>query len=92
MRPDYSNIAFDRNLVCKINGTEEPEGSGWMSSEQIPILPVFGPEHRKNLEHLDFVSGIPPFLRGPYGSMYAVRPWTIRQYAGFSTAEESNAF
>lgn len=92
MRPDYSHIAFDRNLVCKINGTEEPEGSGWMSSEQIPILPVFGPEHRKNLEHLDFVSGIPPFLRGPYGSMYAVRPWTIRQYAGFSTAEESNAF
>ncbi|MBK6902684.1 MAG: methylmalonyl-CoA mutase [Saprospirales bacterium] len=92
MRPDYSNIAFDRNLVCKINGTEEPEGSGWMSSEQIPILPVFGPEHRKNQEHLDFVSGIPPFLRGPYGSMYAVRPWTIRQYAGFSTAEESNAF
>jgi len=92
MRPDYSKIKFVRNLIYKIEGSDEPMGSGWMSSELIPILPVFGPGHRKGLQHLDYVSGIPPFLRGPYASMFAVRPWTIRQYAGFSTAEESNAF
>ncbi|WP_324719643.1 methylmalonyl-CoA mutase family protein, partial [Salinimicrobium sp. HB62] len=46
----------------------------------------------ENLEHLNFAAGIPPFLRGPYSTMYVMRPWTIRQYAGFSTAEESNAF
>lgn len=44
------------------------------------------------MEHLDYVAGIPPYLRGPYSAMYPLRPWTIRQYAGFSTAEESNAF
>ena len=92
MRPDFSQVPFDRNRIYKIKGTEGIGETGWTSSEQIPIPPLAGPGHRKNLLHLDFVSGIPPFLRGPYGSMYAVRPWTIRQYAGFSTAEASNAF
>ncbi|MBK8493011.1 MAG: methylmalonyl-CoA mutase [Saprospirales bacterium] len=92
MRPDYSKLPYDRNRVYKIKGSEGTGGNGWATSEQIQILHVFGSEQRKGLEHLDFVSGIPPFLRGPYGSMYAIRPWTIRQYAGFSTAEESNAF
>jgi len=50
------------------------------------------PEDMKDLEHLEYAAGIPPFLRGPYSTMYVMRPWTIRQYAGFSTAEESNAF
>lgn len=60
--------------------------------EQIDLRPLYTAEDVKNCEHLDTMPGLPPFLRGPYGSMYASRPWTVRQYAGFSTAEESNAF
>ena len=60
--------------------------------EQINIQPVYTKEDLENMEHLDFTAGLPPFLRGPYSMMYPFRPWTIRQYAGFSTAEESNAF
>jgi methylmalonyl-CoA mutase len=60
--------------------------------EEIPLKPFYTPVDTEKLEHLHFAAGIPPYLRGPYGSMYAIRPWTIRQYAGFSTAEESNAF
>jgi methylmalonyl-CoA mutase len=63
-----------------------------ISHEQIQLRSHYGYESAKNLDHLAYVSGIPPFLRGPYGSMYSIKPWTIRQYAGFSTAEESNAF
>lgn len=64
----------------------------WPSPEGIAIPSRFGRADGEALPHRDFVAGIPPFLRGPYSSMYVVRPWTIRQYAGFSTAEESNAF
>jgi methylmalonyl-CoA mutase len=60
--------------------------------EEIPLKSFYTPVDTRQLEHLHFAAGIPPYLRGPYGSMYAIRPWTIRQYAGFSTAEESNAF
>jgi methylmalonyl-CoA mutase len=60
--------------------------------EQIDLRPLYTADDIKNCEHLDMMPGLPPFLRGPYGSMYASRPWTVRQYAGFSTAEESNAF
>ena len=60
--------------------------------EQIDLQPLYTAEDIKNCEHLDTMPGIAPYLRGPYGSMYVVRPWTVRQYAGFSTAEESNAF
>jgi len=60
--------------------------------ERIKIKPLYTKSDIKDFEHLDYISGIPPFLRGPYSSMYVTRPWTIRQYAGFSTAEESNAF
>lgn len=56
------------------------------------MKPQFGLEDLAGLKHLGYVAGIPPYLRGPYASMYAIRPWTVRQYAGFSTAEESNAF
>lgn len=62
------------------------------SMEHIDILPLYEPGMLKEFEHLDFTAGIAPFLRGPYPAMYASQPWTIRQYAGFSTAEESNAF
>ncbi|GEP36712.1 methylmalonyl-CoA mutase [Nocardioides psychrotolerans] len=64
----------------------------WTSPEGIDILPVYGPEHLEGLDALDTLPGLSPFLRGPYPTMYTTQPWTIRQYAGFSTAEESNAF
>ncbi len=64
----------------------------WTTPELIPVKPVYTAEDLKGMEHLDYVAGIPPYLRGPYSAMYPLRPWTIRQYAGFSTAEESNAF
>ena len=64
----------------------------WMTLEQIPVAPLYTPRDLEPVEHLDFSAGIPPFLRGPYATMYVLKPWTIRQYAGFSTATESNAF
>jgi len=65
---------------------------GFTTNEKIDIKNIYSKSDIENLEHLDFAAGIPPYLRGPYSSMYVGRPWTIRQYAGFSTAEESNAF
>ncbi|GAB4377254.1 MAG: methylmalonyl-CoA mutase [Calditrichia bacterium] len=64
----------------------------WLTNEQILVKPLYTPEDGKDYQHLNYVAGLPPFLRGPYATMYKMRPWTIRQYAGFSTAEESNAF
>ena len=64
----------------------------WLSPEGIEILPTYGPEHLEGLDALDTYPGLSPFLRGPYPTMYTTQPWTVRQYAGFSTAEESNAF
>ncbi len=64
----------------------------WETNEKIKVKPLYTQDDLIGMEHLGFMSGIPPYLRGPYGSMYVTRPWTIRQYAGFSTAEESNAF
>jgi methylmalonyl-CoA mutase len=69
----------------------EPDDS-WMTAEHIPVKPLFTKADLEGMEHLSYAAGIPPYLRGPYSAMYAIRPWTIRQYAGFSTAEESNAF
>ena len=60
--------------------------------ENITVKPLYTDEDVEGIAHLPYLSGIPPFLRGPYSTMYRTRPWTIRQYAGFSTAEESNAF
>jgi methylmalonyl-CoA mutase len=64
----------------------------WKTMEQIPVAPLYTAQDQSGLEHLDFTAGVPPFLRGPYATMYVTQPWTVRQYAGFSTAEESNAF
>ncbi|HRR93634.1 MAG TPA: methylmalonyl-CoA mutase [Bacteroidales bacterium] len=64
----------------------------WMTPEQIEVKGAYGPEDLKDAGHLGYAAGIPPFLRGPYSGMYTMVPWTIRQYAGFSTAEDSNAF
>lgn len=64
----------------------------WITPEMIPIKSVYGKDDLEGMEHLGYAAGVPPYLRGPYSGMYAMMPWTIRQYAGFSTAEESNAF
>ncbi len=64
----------------------------WTPAEGIAVKPVYTAADAQSLKHLRFAAGLPPFLRGPYASMYVQQPWTIRQYAGFSTAEESNAF
>lgn len=64
----------------------------WETMEKIPVKPLYTKNDLENLDHKDYFSGLPPFLRGPYSTMYVQRPWTVRQYAGFSTAEESNAF
>src|SRR5687768_9780740 len=78
-------------LVTGASAPSSTDGS-WHSPEGIAILPVYGPEHIEGLDALDTWPGLSPFLRGPYPTMYTTQPWTIRQYAGFSTAEESNAF
>ncbi|MFD1095508.1 methylmalonyl-CoA mutase [Salegentibacter chungangensis] len=71
---------------------KEGEGKLFETPEEIDLKPSYFREDIKDLKHLNFAAGIPPYLRGPYSTMYVSRPWTIRQYAGFSTAEESNAF
>jgi methylmalonyl-CoA mutase len=96
MRPNFRNIdirnagfaAADATEWAKTNGIE----AGWKTPEHIQVKSVYTKEDLEGMEHLHYASGLPPYLRGPYSGMYAMRPWTIRQYAGFSTAEESNAF
>ena len=85
-RLDFKNAA----IVSKAKSL--PTQNPWMSPEGIDIKPEYSLSDLKYVEHLNFVAGIPPFLRGPYSTMHVSRPWTIRQYAGFSTAEDSNAF
>jgi methylmalonyl-CoA mutase len=64
----------------------------WITAEQIPVKGAYGKDDLDGMEHLGYAAGLPPYLRGPYSSMFTIQPWTIRQYAGFSTAEDSNAF
>lgn len=88
MKPDFKNIQFQNEAVAAAPKSE----SNWLTPEQIPVKPIYTKEDLEGLEHLHYAAGVAPFLRGPYSVMYTLRPWTIRQYAGFSTAEESNAF
>lgn len=88
MKPDFSKIKYNKTQSQKDSTTI----SEWETAEGIPVHSYYRHENIADLEHIGSVAGIPPYLRGPYSSMYAGRPWTIRQYAGFSTAEESNAF
>src|ERR1039458_10339840 len=88
MRPDFSKI----DLKPTVERATARASSEWLSPEHIPVKGFYTHEDLKGLEHLEYAAGIPPYLRGPYSTMYVMRPWTIRQYAGFSTAEESNAF
>ncbi len=91
MRPDFSQIEYAPPAIRNPQ-SEIPDREPWMTPEQIPVPAAFSARDLDGIEHLDYAAGLPPFLRGPYSAMYAVRPWTIRQYAGFSTAEASNAF
>jgi methylmalonyl-CoA mutase len=86
MKPDFKNIDIERDAFSKEHGAI-PTGEEWITPELIPVKPVYTKEDLEGLEHLNYVSGLPPFLRGPYSAMYPMRPWTIRQYAGFSTAK-----
>jgi methylmalonyl-CoA mutase len=90
MKPNFNNIDVS-NITSSGAATLQTE-ENWLTPEQIPVKPFYEKNDWKGMEHLQYAAGIPPFLRGPYSSMYVTRPWTIRQYAGFSTAEESNAF
>jgi methylmalonyl-CoA mutase len=85
--------ATSSNGHAQANGhAQESDTGAWPTPEQIDVRPVYGPDALDGLDHLEYAAGIPPYLRGPYSTMYNFRPWTIRQYAGFSTAEASNAF
>ncbi len=90
MKPDFKNI----DITAGTCGPKPAVNSAadWQTPELIPVKSVYTAADLEGLEHLNYMSGIPPFLRGPYSAMYPLRPWTIRQYAGFSTAAESNAF
>ncbi len=87
-RKDFSKTSWSAPKVER----SKPADNKWTTPEGIVIKRVYTEEDRNKLGHTSFVAGVTPYLRGPYGSMYVSRPWTIRQYAGFSTAEESNAF
>ena len=96
MRPnfryaDLKSLELYKNDSRKIDRGDKPE-SEWITPEGIPVKSFYTQDDLSGMEHLDFAAGIPPFLRGPYPGMYTMMPWTIRQYAGFSTAEDSNAF
>ena len=90
--PLDADAAADAPATGPGTARREPTREPWRAPEGIDILPVYGPEHLEGLDALDTWPGLSPFLRGPYPTMYTTQPWTIRQYAGFSTAEESNAF
>ncbi|MDD2634710.1 MAG: methylmalonyl-CoA mutase [Bacteroidales bacterium] len=96
MNPNYKNINITSKPVRKLSGKDWQKKNSikkdWLTAEQIPVKKAYTAEDLEKMEHLEYAAGLPPFLRGPYSTMYVMRPWTIRQYAGFSTAEESNAF
>ena len=101
--PDFSDIPFDAAAAQAGNGAawasrfatdvgKAPDELLWETPEMIPVKRLYSAADLEGLDHLDTMPGLPPFLRGPYSTMYVTRPWTVRQYAGFSTAEASNAF
>jgi len=101
-KPQFKQIDFEPRLSSRTFGEwkEQVEAATgrslqewvWRTMEQIDVRPLYGADDLEGMDHLDYRPGLPPFLRGPYATMYVQRPWTVRQYAGFSTAEESNAF
>jgi methylmalonyl-CoA mutase len=88
--PSFVEVKFDSR-----NGSGAPApatADTWQTPEGIAVKPAYGPSDLEALDFLDGLPGVPPYLRGPYPTMYVQRPWTVRQYSGFSTAEDSNAF
>ena len=86
--PDFAKVIFANAPMPAPAGAAAP----WQTPEGIPVKPVYGPQDVAGIDFLDTFPGLPPYLRGPYPTMYVTQPWTIRQYAGFSSAEDSNAF
>ncbi|NTU58857.1 MAG: methylmalonyl-CoA mutase [Chlorobiaceae bacterium] len=89
MRPDFSTID---PYKTETSSNQKGADTSWMTLEGIPVYAHYDSSALEGVEHLDFAPGFPPFTAGPYATMYSTKPWTIRQYAGFSTAEESNRF
>ena len=89
-RPDFNQV--DIHQFFSVKAAVEQQSSTWSTPEQIDLKTQYSASDIEGLRHHEFTAGLPPFIGGPYAGMYALRPWTIRQYAGFSTAEESNAF
>ena len=102
MKPDFTKIPYEAPQAKATQGDwaarfkaetgKEVDEVVNQTMEQIQVEPLYCKDSYRDMEHLDYTAGIEPYLRGPYATMYAFRPWTVRQYAGFSTAEESNAF
>jgi len=90
--PDFTTIALDSGAAAVGSAPMGSSAEGWMTPEGLALKPVYTAADTAGLDFLDTMPGVAPFLRGPYPAMYALQPWTIRQYAGFSTAEDSNAF
>ncbi|MGB6345789.1 MAG: methylmalonyl-CoA mutase [Methyloceanibacter sp.] len=87
--PAFAEINLDLKPGA---GNASSEANAWDTPEGIAVKPIYGPKDLEGLDFLDGLPGVPPYLRGPYPTMYVQRPWTVRQYSGFSTAEDSNAF
>ena len=92
MRPKFNDIDYTKGAAPKCGFACNKEEELWHTPEKIDVKPLYTAADLEGMEHLNYAAGIAPFLRGPYSTMYVNKPWTIRQYAGFSTAEESNAF
>jgi methylmalonyl-CoA mutase len=99
--PDFTRVALGAprpgdlaawQAEARAAGLGDPDTLRWRTNEQLDVAPLYAAADVAGCEHVAYTAGLPPFLRGPYATMYLVRPWTVRQYAGFSTAEESNAF
>jgi methylmalonyl-CoA mutase len=96
--PDFSGVELEYRGRHEggVEAWQKAAGAGaqqaWKTPEGVSVRPLYSTEDLEGLDHLGSMPGFPPFVRGPYTTMYARRPWTIRQYAGFSTAEDSNAF
>ena len=84
MRPKFNDIEYKGGAACGAQVNEE-----WNTPEKIVVKTNYSEKDLEGMEHLNYAAGVAPFLRGPYSTMYVQKPWTIRQYAGFSTAEES---
>ena len=92
MRPKFNDIDYTKGAAPQCACAAPKEEELWHTPEKIDVKPLYTAADLEGMEHLNYAAGVAPFLRGPYSTMYVNKPWTIRQYAGFSTAEESNAF